>query len=225
MLFSDRSDAGRRLAARLMDYKAENPIVLGLPRGGVPVAAEIASALGAPLDIILVRKIGVPYQKELAMGAVVDGGHPTIVRNEDVIAAAGIADADFRSACDAELAEIERRRRAYVGGRKPAEVAGRTVIVVDDGLATGATMRAALRAVKMRKPKRLIMAVPVAPSDTLFEMAGEADDAVCLETPDFFGAIGVYYADFSQVADEEVVALLAKSAATPRATGSQPPPN
>ncbi len=209
MPFRDRKDAGARLAARLAGYKTERPVVLALPRGGVPVAAEIATVLAAPLDILLVRKIGVPYQPELAMGAVVDGGQPTIVRNEDVIAIAGVSQEMFRSVCDAELAEIERRRRVYAGGREPVPIAGCTVVVVDDGLATGATMKAALRALKTRGPARLVMAVPVAPADTLAEMAAEADDVVCLETPEVFGAIGAFYDNFRQISDREVIALRA----------------
>ena len=217
MPFRDRRDAGVRLAAALARYKAESPVILALPRGGVPVAAEIATALAAPLDLILVRKIGAPFEKELAMGAVVDGGEPTIVRNEDVIAMAGISEAEFRSGCDAELAEIERRRRTYVGERLPVAIVGRTVIVVDDGLATGATMKAALRALRMRTPGRLVMAVPVAPDDTLADMASEADDIVCLENYETFGAIGAFYDDFRQIADDEVIALLAACNAGPQA--------
>ncbi len=209
MPFNDRKDAGLRLAAALDGYRSARPVVLALPRGGVPVAVEIAVALEAPLDLVLVRKIGVPSQKELAMGAVVDGDRASIVRNEDVIAAAGISDAVFDSVCRSELAEIERRRRVYVGNRPPVAIVGRTAIVVDDGLATGATMRAALRAVRARGPERLVMAVPVAPNDTLAEMAREADDIVCLEAHEMFGAIGSYYADFRQIPDEEVIAALA----------------
>ena len=219
MPFRDRRDAGVRLAAQLAGYKAESPVVLALPRGGVPVAAEIAIALAAPLDLILVRKIGVPFQRELAMGAVVDGGEPTIVRNEDVIALADVSEAEFQSICAAELAEIERRRRVYVGERRPTATAGATVIVVDDGLATGATMKAALRALRARAPRRLVMAVPVAPVDTLADMASEADDIVCLETPEIFGAIGAFYDDFRQISDREVIALLKACGAA-----SQAPP-
>lgn len=208
MPFKDRSDAGRKLARALAGYAEQQPIILALPRGGVPVAAEIAAALHAPLDLILVRKVGVPFQPELAMGAVVDGGAPLIVRNEDVLRLAGVGEAEFTAVCDAELAEIERRRQRYLGSRRRAEVTGRTAIVVDDGVATGATTRAALRATRMRKPNRLVLAVPVAPADSVGALRAEADDVVCLESHDVFDAIGVYYADFRQVSDEEVIALL-----------------
>ena len=164
MSFKDRSDAGRKLALALRDYKNRQPVVLALPRGGVPVAAKVAAALNAPLDLILVRKIGVPYQPELAMGAVVDGDEPLVVRNEDVIRFAGIDESEFNAVCDSELAEIERRRQRYLGSRERVEVAGRIAIVIDDGIATGATTRAALRATRSRKPKKLILAVPVAPA-------------------------------------------------------------
>jgi predicted phosphoribosyltransferase len=174
----------------------------------VPVAAEVAAALNAPLDLILVRKIGVPFQPELAMGAVVDGGAPIIVRNEDVIRHAGIDESEFKAVCDDEIAEIERRRQRYLGSRQRVDVSGRTAIVIDDGVATGATTRAALRATRMRKPKRLVLAVPVAPTDSLPALYGDADDVVCLEDHALFGAIGFYYADFSQVPDEEVIEIL-----------------
>ena len=208
MPFRSRAEAGQKLAIALAGYRDKNPIILALPRGGVPVAAEIASALGAPLDLILVRKIGVPFEPELAMGAVVDGGTPLVVRNEDVLRQAGISESDFRTVCAAETREIERRRRRYLGARDRAAVAGCTAIVVDDGIATGATTRAALRATRLRNPQRLILAVPVAPSDSLAGLRREADEVLCLEDYPFFGAIGCYYSDFRQVTDEEVVEFL-----------------
>lgn len=213
MPFVDRVEAGKRLAVALADYRREQPVVLALPRGGVPVAAEVARALDAPLDLLLVRKIGVPGQPELAMGAVVDGASPLIVRNEDVIQSAGVSRAEFDAACREEVAEIERRRARYLGGRPPIPVARRTIIVVDDGIATGATTRAALKSVRHGKPSRLILAVPVAPDDTLELLRTEVDDLVCLESYAFFGAIGAYYGDFNQVSDEAVIADLAAAAA------------
>jgi predicted phosphoribosyltransferase len=185
-------------------------VILALPRGGVPVAAEVAAALDAPLDLILVRKIGMPMQPELAMGAVVDGAEPIVVRNDDVIRHAGIAEAEFQAACESELAEIDRRRQRYLGGRPRADVAGQVAIVVDDGIATGATMKAALRATRARRPKELVLAVPVAPPDTVDELRPEVDNLICLEMPEMFGAIGYFYDDFLQVSDEEVIATLAR---------------
>ena len=210
MSFRDRNEAGRRLATELMHYKDQHPVVLALPRGGVPVAAEVAAALGAPLDLVLVRKIGVPYQPELAMGAVVDGDAPITVRNEDVIGFSGVSEAELRASGERELAEIERRRERYIGTRARPEVAGRIAIIVDDGIATGATIRAALRATRARGPQKLVLAVPVAPTDTLAALRDEADEIVCLEDHAAFGAIGYYYLDFRQVSDEEVSALLAR---------------
>ena len=208
MSFKNRAEAGKRLAEALAKYRATDPVILALPRGGVAVAAEIAQAFGAPLDLILVRKIGVPTQPELAMGAVVDGGEPVIVRNDDVIAACGISEEAFKRVCDAELAEIERRRKLYLKDRPRAELKDRVVIVVDDGIATGATTRAALQAVRKRQPKALVLAVPVAPASTLEELHSAADDIVCLEAYEFFLAIGLYYQDFRQVTDKEVIGLL-----------------
>src|SRR5674476_1237037 len=202
MPFIDRTDAGRRLAKALARYKGQHPVILALPRGGLPVAAEVAAALDAPLDLIRVRKIGVPFQPELAMGAVVDGVEPIIVRNEEVIRLTGVSEGDFNATRDQELAEIERRRKRHLGGR--------IVIVVDDGIATGATTRAALRAIRMRKPGKLVLAVPVAPTDTLQKLQGEADDIVCLEDYEDFGAIGLFYSNFTQVSDTEVVEMLAR---------------
>jgi len=210
MPFRDRVDAGRQLAKALRDYKRRHPVVLALPRGGVPVAAEIAAALEAPLDLILVRKIGVPFQPELAMGAVVDGRDPVIVRNENVISAAGIEESEFATARDHELAEIERRRKLYLGDRPHPELKGQTVIIVDDGIATGATTRAALRAIRMRQPRKLVLAVPVAPTQNLPDLRTEADEVVCLEDYENFGAIGFFYEDFRQVSDSEVIDLLAR---------------
>lgn len=210
MPFKDRIDAGRRLAQALASCKDEHPVVLALPRGGVPVAAEIADALSAPLDLILVRKIGVPDQPELAMGAVVDGPAPMVVRNEHVIRLAGVSEQEFGAVRDREIAELERRRKLYVGERPHPDVAGQTAIVVDDGVATGATTRAALRATRARKPGKLILAVPVAPTDTLAELRGEADEIICLEDYADFGAIGLFYADFRQISDAEVIDLLAR---------------
>src|SRR5216684_4031468 len=158
MSFTDRSDAGRQLAHALATYKDQQPVILALLRGGVPVAAEVAAALGAPLDLILVRKIGVPMQPELAMGA---------VANDEVIRMAGVDEAQFEAVRDRELAEIERRRELYLGNRAPVDVTGRVAIVIDDGIATGATTRAALRATRARKPSKLVLATPVAPTDTL----------------------------------------------------------
>ena len=210
MSFRDRSDAGQRLASALLKYQRQPVTVLALPRGGVPVAAKVAEALEAPLDLILVRKVGVPFQPELAMGAVVDGPTPVVVRNEDVILLTGISDKEFKAACRRELAEIERRRKVYLAGREVAPVAGRVAIVVDDGIATGATMRAALQAIRMRNPRRMVLAVPVAPTSTLQELRKDADEIICLEDYADFGAIGLYYADFRQTSDSEVVALLAR---------------
>ncbi len=216
MPFENRTQAGKLLARALIEYEDRQPVVLALPRGGVPVAAEVAQALHAPLDLILVRKIGVPMQPELAMGAVVDGANPLIVRNEDVIALAGIAQVEFKRVCDQELAEIERRRQRYLGGRARAEVAGKTAIVIDDGVATGATTRAALRATRARKPNRLVLAVPVAPTESLAAMRAEADEVVCLEDYEDFGAIGYYYADFRQTSDQEVIDTLARFGPAPK---------
>ncbi len=210
MPFMNRIDAGQQLAAALANYRDRNPIILALPRGGVPVAGEIAAALNAPLDLVIARKIGVPQRPELAMGAVVDGAEPLTVRNEDVIGLVGISEAAFNRVRDAELGEIRRRRAVYVGDRPHAEISGRTAIVVDDGIATGATTKAALRAVRRLAPRKLVLAVPVAPTSTLYELGSEADDIVCLEDDQAFGAIGQYYEDFSQVPDAEVTAILAR---------------
>jgi putative phosphoribosyl transferase len=208
MSFYDRSDAGRRLAATLAHYKDAGAVVFALPRGGAPVADEIATALDAPLDLVLVRKIGVPYQPELAMGAIADGGNTIIVRNNDVIDSVGVTEAEFDAVCERESKEIERRRELYLGHRPRPEVKGQVAIVVDDGIATGATTRAALKSVRARGPKKLVLAIPVAPTETLEAMRKEADEVICLEDHRIFGAIGFFYSDFSQTSDEEVIAIL-----------------
>lgn len=208
MPFHDRTEAGRRLATKLAKFKGDDVVIFALPRGGVPVAAPVAQALHAPLDLALVRKIGVPFQPELAMGAVADGGEPIIVRNEDVIAMAGVSDAQFDEVRQREIGELDRRRRLYLGARVRPEVNGRVAIVIDDGVATGATTRAALRAVRARNPRKLVLAVPVAPTDTLDALRSDADEIICLESYRNFGAIGFFYTDFRQISDEEVIAGL-----------------
>lgn len=208
MRFFDRKAAGKELAGALKNYQGQDVVVLALPRGGVPVAAEVARALKAPLDLILVRKIGLPFDPELAMGALVDGDVPIIVRNEDVIRAAGIDDETFTLAAQNQLREIERRRQRYLAGRARPSIEGRIAIVIDDGVATGATMRAALRATCQKNPKKLVLATPVIASDALASLKAEADDAVALEVRDNFGGIGAFYDDFHQLSDEEVVGLL-----------------
>lgn len=208
--FANRSEAGRLLARALAGKDLADPVVLALPRGGVPVAAEIARRLRAPLDVVLVRKIGLPYQRELAAAAVVDGGDAEIVANDDVMALAGLTRADIVKLARQELAEIERRRQAYLQGRERIPLEGRTLILVDDGIATGASMRAALVALRRRRPRALVLAVPVAPADTIAALRPEVDDVVCLRTPEPFVAIGLYYRDFHQLSDEDVVRALAQ---------------
>jgi putative phosphoribosyl transferase len=185
--------------------------VLALPRGGVPVALEVAQALKAPLDLVLVRKIGAPMQPELAVAAVVDGATPHLAVNEEIRRLCGVDDAYLEAEKTRQLAEIERRRALYLGGRAPRPVAGRTAIVVDDGIATGATMRAALLGVRAAGPRQVVMAVPVAPAEAIEELAPLTDETVCLQTPSPFGAVGMFYANFRQIADEEVVEILKRA--------------
>jgi predicted phosphoribosyltransferase len=213
MIYKNRSDAGKRLARKLAYYQSQDPLILALPRGGLPVAAEIARALNAPLDLVFVRKLGAPGRPELAMGAVIDGPKPYVVRNEDVLSFLPLSEEEFKRICDRELAEIERRRALYLKDRSRADPKDRVVIVVDDGVATGATTRAALRAIRKRSPKKLILAVPVAPQGTLARLEGEADKIVCLQRHEPFYAIGLYYADFHQVSDKEVIDILSKAPA------------
>lgn len=207
-MFKDRSQAGQALAHELAKRRFERPVVLALPRGGVPVALEVAQALSAPLDLVLVRKIGHPLQPELALGAIVDGEHPEFVLNEDVAALTGDAGNYLETAKATARAEIERRRKIYLGGRRQAEVRGCSAIVVDDGIATGATVRAALKALRHKHPKRIVLAVPVAPTETIESLRRDVDEIVCLQTPDPFYAIGAFYKDFRPVEDAEVIRLL-----------------
>jgi putative phosphoribosyl transferase len=211
MMFQNRSDAGRRLAEKLRHLKDRKPVVLALPRGGVPVGFEIARALEAPLDIVLVRKIGVPWQPELALGAITDGVQPETFIDRKLAAALDISDDYVKGETARQLEELERRRHVYCAGRTPLDIAGRTAIVVDDGIATGATMRVTLRAVRKRNPAWLVLAAPVATTDTIAQLRPLADEVVCVDIPSGLGAIGFYYTDFHQMSDEEVTATLARA--------------
>ncbi|MGQ0824498.1 MAG: phosphoribosyltransferase family protein [Actinomycetota bacterium] len=210
MLFIDRTDAGRQLAPLLDHLRGQDVVVLGLPRGGVPVAFELATALGAPLDVILVRKVGVPFQPELAMGALGEGG--VRVLNEDVIAASGVSAAELAGVEARERAELARRGARFRGRRAPVPLAGRVALIVDDGLATGATARAACLVARAAGAARVVLAVPVAPRDSLAAARRAADDVVCVSTPEPFYGIGQWYHDFTQVTDDEVVDLLRRAA-------------
>lgn len=191
-----------------MDYRDPSAVVLALPRGGVPVALEVARAIGAPLDLILVRKIGVPGHEELAAAAVVNGDEPALVRNPDVIAMARLSDAFLNHAKAEKLKEIEARRQRYLGQRNRIELAGRIAIIVDDGLATGTTAEAAIKAVRGAGAAKIVLAVPVAPADSLARLRPLVDTAICLSTPDDFAAVGQFYRHFDQTSDDEVIALM-----------------
>lgn len=197
------------LAQDLLGYADQRPAVFALPRGGVPIGYEIAKALKAPLDIVLVRKIGVPFQPELAAGAVVDGEEPLVVMNPQVVEPLGLTEEFLREEIGRKLAEIDERRQVYLAGRTRIDPHGMTAIVADDGIATGATIKAALRAIRRRGPSRLVLAAPVAPPATVEELRAEADAVHCLETPEPFLAIGIFYENFHQLSDDEVVRLLA----------------
>jgi putative phosphoribosyl transferase len=206
--YRDRGDAGRSLAQALLRLREQRPIVLALPRGGVPVGFEVAKALHCPLDIVSVRKLGAPGQPELAVGAVVDTDPPETVGNADVMQMLGLDQAWLDHAAKAQHGELARRRALYVGQRARPALAGRHLIVVDDGIATGASIRAALKALRRAKPARLILAVPVAPAEIIEQLAPLCDEIVCPHQPEDFGAVGYYYDDFRQVEDAEVVELL-----------------
>ncbi len=206
--FKDRHDAGLQLASALTYLKKDRPIILALPRGGVPVGYEVAHELMAPLDVLLVRKIGAPGYAELGIGAVVDGENPQTVFHDDLIRQLNVPSSYLAEETQRQLAEIERRRMRYCGDRPPLQVHGRTVIVVDDGIATGGTMAAALKALKQEGPEKLIFAVPVATRESLDKLCREVDDGVCLVVPPGFRAVGQFYQDFEQTTDEEVISLL-----------------
>ena len=209
--FANRTEAGRLLAEKLVNYAGRaDVIVLGLPRGGVPVAFEVAQRLGALLDVFIVRKLGVPGFEELAAGAIASGG--VRVLNEDVMRAIPHADEAINAITARETAELERREQIYREGRPPPELRDRIVILVDDGLATGATMRAAVKALRERGAAKIVVAVPVGPPDTCHELEERADETICLSTPEFFQAVGQYYEDFSQTSDEDVRELLSRAA-------------
>ncbi|MBD3838378.1 phosphoribosyltransferase family protein [Brevundimonas sp.] len=226
MSFIDRNEAGERLATALAGYRGTDAVVLALPRGGVEVGLPVARALGLPLDLFLVRKIGVPFQPEVAMGAIVDGDRPEVVRNEDVIRYAGVSDKDFDAACRKQLEEIERRRGIYLKGREPVPVSGRTAIVVDDGVATGATLKAALKGLAAKNPRHIVVAMPVIPASLIPELEELAEKVICLEDLGPIGAVGAHYRYFPQLEDADVVACLDAAAKPTVATpsGGGPPP-
>lgn len=210
MRFRDRAHAGRVLARTLSDYAGrDDVVVLALPRGGVPVAAELARALGAPLDVLVVRKLGVPGHEELALGAVAPGG--VLLLDDRLVRGLGLTPGDIERIVAKELRELARRQAAYRNGRPPPDLEGKTVILVDDGLATGATMRAAALAVRQSNPARVVVAVPVAAAETCEEFRGDVDEIVCALTPDPFRAVGLWYEDFTQTSDDEVRELLQQS--------------
>ena len=208
--FIDRTDAGKKLAEKLLEYKDKtNVIVLGLPRGGVPVAFEVAEAIDAPLDVFIVRKLGVPGQPELAMGAIASGG--IRVMNENVVRRSGVSEQQIEEIAEKELQELKEREEIYRGARPDIEISGKTVLLVDDGLATGASMRAAVSALKELDPEKIVVAVPTAPADTCKEFESLVDDVICLRTPSPFWGVGGSYQNFSQTTNEEVRELLARS--------------
>ena len=206
--FVDRVEAGRLLGQRLAALKLVELVVLALPRGSVAVAAEVARALNAPLDLLMVRKIGAPGQRELAVAAVVDGSHPEIVVDEETLRLSGADRAYVDAEAEHELKEIERRRALYLRGRAPVPLAGKSVVLVDDGIATGTSVRAALKALQRSIAARLVLAVPVAPAHVVAQLRAEVDDLVCLSQPEFFDAVGVHHHDCHQIEDDEVIALL-----------------
>ena len=211
-LFADRQDAGRRLATAVAALKLDDPIVLALPRGGVPVAFEVARVLHAPLDLLLVRKLGAPGHEEYGIGALVDGADPQIVLNEEAMSIINPPPRYVEVEIERQLVELERRRKAYLGSREALPTKGRIVVIVDDGIATGSTITVALRALRKAGAAKVVLAVPVAPTDTISRLREEADDVVCLATPPYFGSVGQHYAKFGQTTDQEVIDLLEAAA-------------
>ncbi len=210
MIFTDRTEAGQKLALRLEKYaNRKDVIVLGTPRGGVPVAFEVASKLNLPLDIFVLRKLGVPGHEELAFGAIASGG--VRVMDRDIVEGYGITPSEIERVTRSEEQEMRRREDVYRGGRPPVDLSGRTVILVDDGIATGASIRAGIRALRQLKPARIVVAVPVAPPSTCARLRNETDELVCLETPEQFAGVGQFYFDFSEVTDQEVIECLARA--------------
>lgn len=222
-MFTDRREAGRKLAALVASRQPEDPLVLALPRGGVPVADEVARQLRAPLDIVLVRKIGAPRQPELAIGALVEGDSGELVLNERIVALLDVPSAYIEAERERQWNEIERRQQIYRGTRPRLSVAGKTAILVDDGVATGATVRAALQAIGRGQPRRVILAVPVAPAETLPSLIDSVDDLICLEQPVYFSAVGQFYDDFRQLRDDEVREILDNAEARRMKEGPSPP--
>lgn len=218
-MFDNRRHAGEALAKVLQHYADQSPVIYALPRGGLPVAAEVARQLNAPLDLILVRKLGAPRQPELAIGAIVDGAAPTLILHHDIMRQLNVSEDYIEAVKQKALAEIERRRIFYLKDRPPISPKGKTAIIVDDGLATGATMEAAVKAARQKGPRRLIIAAPVAPADTIDHLRTLADEVICLKTPTPFWSVGGHYRNFPQLTDDDVVQCLNELMAKPRQSG------
>ncbi len=214
--FIDRAEAGDELAKILVGEAYENPLVLALPRGGLPVAVPIARALKAPLDLVMVKKIGMPGNPEFAIAAIVDGEKPHLVINEGVLGFGGITRADIDKMADEKLAEIERRKATY-GAGEPISAEGRTAILVDDGIATGASIKAAIEALKSRNAAKIVVAIPVAPPTTVRDLSAKVDEVICLSQPESFFAVGAHYSDFRQVSDDDVKAMMKEFRQVPKA--------
>jgi putative phosphoribosyl transferase len=221
--FDDRADAGRQLAQHLLHMKGQRPVVLALPRGGVVVGFEIARSLDAPLDIIAVRKIGAPFHPEFGVGALVDGDHPEILLDDEAVRSLGVTRDDLAAQIRDELREIRRRERLYRGAEPRTDVRDRSVIVVDDGIATGSSVRAVLRSLRRQQPRRVVLATPVAPPTTLESLRRECDELICLHSPAMFRSVGEFYANFEQTSDQQVIARLGQARAHLRALRVGPP--